>query len=113
MPRQARNYGPSIRRLIRALPKSLLRSCQSRRRRVERQGLRRLVDGHLHAIDAKTGKQIWDADTIIDHAQPYSSTGAVYMAGDLAVIGNSGADMDKGGVRGYVSAYDAETGTLK
>jgi quinohemoprotein ethanol dehydrogenase len=71
------------------------------------------VDGHLHAIDAKTGKQIWDADTIIDHQQSYSSTGAVYMAGDLAVIGNSGADMDKGGVRGYVSAYDSETGKLK
>ena len=71
------------------------------------------VDGHLHAVDAKTGKQVWDADTIIDHAQSYSSTGAVYMAGDLAVIGNSGADMDKGGVRGYVSAYDVETGKLK
>ena len=71
------------------------------------------VDGHLHALDAKTGKQLWDADTIIDHQQSYSSTGAVYMAGDLAVIGNSGADMDKGGVRGYVSAYDVETGKLK
>ena len=71
------------------------------------------VDGHLHAIDAKTGKQIWDVDTIIDHALSYSSTGAVYMAGDLAVIGNSGADMDHGGVRGYVSAYDIETGNLK
>ena len=71
------------------------------------------VDGHLHAIDAKTGKQIWDADTFINHKESYSSTGAVYMAGDLAVIGNSGSDMDKGGVRGYVSAYDQETGKLK
>ncbi|MET1028024.1 MAG: PQQ-dependent dehydrogenase, methanol/ethanol family [Dongiaceae bacterium] len=71
------------------------------------------VDGHLHALDAKTGKQIWVADTIVDHDQPYSSTGAVYMAGDLAVIGNSGADMNKGGVRGYVSAYDTESGKLK
>ena len=71
------------------------------------------VDGHLHAIDAKTGKQIWDADTFINHTDSYASTGAVYMAGDLAVIGNGGADMDKGGVRGYVSAYDQETGKLK
>src|SRR5215471_199497 len=31
------------------------------------------VDGHLHAIDAKTGKQLWDADTFIDHKQSYSS----------------------------------------
>jgi quinohemoprotein ethanol dehydrogenase len=73
------------------------------------------VDGHLHAIDAKTGKQVWDADTFADtdHKQSYSSTGAVYMAGDLAVIGTSGADMDKGGVRGFVSAYDVNTGKLK
>ena len=73
------------------------------------------VDGHLHAIDAKTGKQVWNADTFADadHKQSYSSTGAVYMAGDLAVIGTSGADMDKGGVRGFVSAYDVNTGKLK
>ncbi len=70
------------------------------------------VDGRLHALDARTGKEVWSADTIVDHALPYSSTGAVYMAGDLAVVGNSGADMDKGGVRGYVSAYDIETGRL-
>ena len=70
------------------------------------------VDGRLHALDAKTGKELWNADTIIDHKLSYSSTGAVYIAGDVAVIGNSGADMDKGGVRGYVSAYDVETGKL-
>jgi quinohemoprotein ethanol dehydrogenase len=70
------------------------------------------VDGRLHALDAKTGKELWTADTIEDHKLSYSSTGAVYIAGDLAVIGNSGADMDKGGVRGYVSAYDVETGRL-
>src|SRR3984893_1306663 len=70
------------------------------------------VDGRLHALDAKTGKEFWNADTIIDHERPYSSTGAVYIAGDLAVIGNGGADMNKGGVRGYVSAYDVETGKL-
>ncbi len=70
------------------------------------------VDGCLHALDARTGTELWHADTIIDHKLPYSSTGAVYIAGDLAVIGNSGADMDKGAVRGYVSAYDTETGKL-
>ena len=66
--------------------------------------------GRLHALDA--GTELWAADTIVDHDLPYSSTGAVYIAGNLAVIGNSGADMDKGGVRGYVSAYDVETGRL-
>ncbi len=70
------------------------------------------VDGRLHALDARNGQELWSADTIIDHRLPYSSTGAVYLAGDLAVIGNSGADMERGGVRGYVSAYDVETGKL-
>ncbi len=71
------------------------------------------VDGVLHALDAKTGKQLWKAATITDHTVSYSSTGAVYIAGNVAVIGNSGSDMDHGGVRGYVSAYDVDTGALK
>ena len=71
------------------------------------------VDGKLHALDAATGKEIWAADTFIDHAAPYSSTGAPIVAHNVVVIGNSGADMGKGGVRGYVSAYDLATGALK
>jgi len=70
------------------------------------------VDGMLHALDAATGRQIWQADTIIDHAMDYSSTGAPAVAGHVVVIGNGGADMGKGGVRGYVSAYDLKTGAL-
>ena len=38
------------------------------------------VDGRLHALDATTGKELWNADTIIDHKLSYSSTGAVYIA---------------------------------
>ena len=71
------------------------------------------VDGKLHAIDAATGKRLWAADTIIDHAMPYSSTGAPAIAHNVVVIGNGGADMNQGGVRGYVSGYDLETGQLK
>jgi quinohemoprotein ethanol dehydrogenase len=71
------------------------------------------VDGVLHALDAKTGKQLWSAPTITDHTVSYSSTGAVYIAGNVAIIGNSGSDMDHGAVRGYVSAYDVESGVLK
>ena len=70
-------------------------------------------DGRLHAIDAATGKKIWEVDTITDHKLPYSSTGAPQIAGSVVVIGNSGADMGHGGVRGYVSAYDLETGAFK
>jgi quinohemoprotein ethanol dehydrogenase len=71
------------------------------------------VDGVLHALDAKTGKQLWSTATITDHSVSYSSTGAVYIAGSVAVIGNSGSDLDHGAVRGYVSAYDLDTGTMK
>jgi quinohemoprotein ethanol dehydrogenase len=71
------------------------------------------VDGRLHALDAKTGAKVWEADTIIDHKMPYSSTGAPQIAGRVVVIGNSGADMGHGGVRGYVSAYDLDTGAFK
>jgi len=71
------------------------------------------VDGRLHALEAATGKKIWEADTVIDHKLPYSSTGAVHIAHNVVVIGNSGGDMDWGGVRGYVSAYDLETGKFR
>ncbi len=70
------------------------------------------IDGTLHALDAATGRQLWQADTIPDHAMDYSSTGAPLIAGNVVVIGNGGADMGKGGVRGYVSGYDLKTGAL-
>ncbi|MCC8972637.1 PQQ-dependent dehydrogenase, methanol/ethanol family [Bradyrhizobium brasilense] len=66
-------------------------------------------DGTLYALDAKTGGIIWRADTIADRSRGYTSTGAPYIAGDLVVIGNAGAELD---ARGYISAYDIETGAL-
>ena len=71
------------------------------------------VDGRLHALDAATGTKVWEADTITDHKLPYSSTGAPQIAGNVVVIGNSGADMGHTAVRGYVSAYDLQTGAFK
>lgn len=71
------------------------------------------VDGRLHAVDAATGKKVWEVDTITDHKMPYTSTGAPQIAGRVVVIGNSGADMGHGAVRGYVSAYDVATGVLR
>jgi quinohemoprotein ethanol dehydrogenase len=71
------------------------------------------VDGRLHALDAATGKKVWSVDTIYDHTQPYSSTGAPQIAGSVVVIGNSGSDIGVGGVRGYVSAYDLSSGAMK
>ncbi|HUX73571.1 MAG TPA: PQQ-dependent dehydrogenase, methanol/ethanol family [Steroidobacteraceae bacterium] len=71
------------------------------------------LDGYLHAIDAATGKRIWKVDTLIGRAQrlPYTITGAPLIAGRVVVIGNAGSDFQ--GVRGYVSAYDLDSGALK
>jgi quinohemoprotein ethanol dehydrogenase len=71
------------------------------------------VDGRLHALNAATGKQLWEADTIVDHKLPYSSTGAPLIAGGVVIIGNSGGDMGHGAVRGYISAYDLASGAFK
>ena len=71
------------------------------------------TDGRLHALAAATGRKIWEADTITDHKLPYSSTGAPQIAGNVVVIGNGGADMGHTAVRGYVAAYDLDSGAFK
>lgn len=67
------------------------------------------LDGYLFAIDAKTGRQVWKTDTLVDRNWNYISNGAPQIAGDLVIIGNAGAEM---GARGYVSAYNMKTGEL-
>ena len=66
-------------------------------------------DGRLIALDAKSGRQLWSVQTF-DPAKRYSITGAPRVMKGLVVIGNGGAEE---GVRGYVTAYDAETGARK
>ena len=65
-------------------------------------------DGRLQALDAKTGELIWSVITV-DITKPYTITGAPRAANGKVFIGNSGSEF---GVRGYISAYDAETGDL-
>jgi PQQ-dependent dehydrogenase (methanol/ethanol family) len=66
------------------------------------------LDGRLIALDANTGKEVWSTQTT-DPAWPYTITGAPRVAKGKVFIGNGGAEL---GVRGYVSAYDAQTGEL-
>lgn len=66
------------------------------------------LDGRLVALDAATGKLVWQVQTT-DPAYRYTITGAPRVVKDRVLIGNAGAEM---GVRGYVSAYDAESGKL-
>lgn len=67
------------------------------------------LDGYLYALDAETGAEVWKADAIVDRSKGYSSTGAPYIAKNLVIIGNSGAEYN---ARGYISAYDYRTGEL-
>ncbi|HWX39815.1 MAG TPA: PQQ-dependent dehydrogenase, methanol/ethanol family [Blastocatellia bacterium] len=67
-----------------------------------------ILDGRLAALDAATGKLLWQVTTV-DQSQAYTITGAPRVVKGKVIIGNGGAEF---GVRGYVSAYDAETGKL-
>lgn len=66
------------------------------------------IDGRLVALDAGTGEVKWETLTV-DLAKPYTITGAPRVVKGRVLIGNGGAEL---GVRGYVSAYDADTGAL-
>jgi len=66
------------------------------------------LDGRLIALNTKSGKPIWDVITV-DQSKPYAITGAPRIAKGRVLIGNAGSEF---GVRGYISAYDAETGKL-
>ena len=64
------------------------------------------LDGRLISLDPQTGEMQWSVLTV-DNSKPYTITGAPRVAGDKVIIGNGGAEL---GVRGYVTAYDTETG---
>jgi quinohemoprotein ethanol dehydrogenase len=66
-----------------------------------------VLDGFLVCLDAKTGRMLWRTDTIIDRERFYTITSPPQVAGDVVVIGNSGGEF---GARGYITAYDLETG---
>jgi quinohemoprotein ethanol dehydrogenase len=67
------------------------------------------IDGRLIALDKNTGKEIWSEITV-DQDKPYTITGAPRVVKDMVLIGNGGSEF---GVRGYVSAYDADSGKLR
>ncbi|RLQ22377.1 PQQ-dependent dehydrogenase, methanol/ethanol family [Seongchinamella sediminis] len=66
------------------------------------------IDGRLVALDAGTGSELWDIQTT-PRDKPYSITGAPRVVKGKVLIGNGGSEL---GVRGYISAYDAESGEL-
>jgi len=64
-------------------------------------------DGRLIAIDAKTGRPVWSVMTLQDGDYRFISGAPRVFAGKI-IIGHGGADA--AGSRGYVTAYDAQTG---
>jgi alcohol dehydrogenase (cytochrome c) len=64
------------------------------------------VDGHLLALNAKSGVVIWDT-TVASYKGGYSVTVAPLAVKDKIVVGMAGGEY---GVRGFLDAYDAKTG---
>ncbi len=67
------------------------------------------LDSHVIALDTKTGNVIWDANAI-DYKNGYSFTLAPLVVKNLVIVGVSGGEY---GIRGFVDAYDADTGQRK
>lgn len=63
-------------------------------------------NAHLLCLDARSGNLIWDV-AYTDGNPNYGATSAPLVVKDKVLVGTSGGD---DGVRGFVAAYDPETG---
>jgi len=66
------------------------------------------LDAKLVALDAKTGKKVWETE-IADPELGYSETMAPTIVNGKVLIGTNGGEY---GIRGFVKAFDAKTGKL-
>jgi len=66
------------------------------------------LDGRLIALDEHSGAPMW-AVSAVDDTKASTITAAPRIANGLVIIGNSGGEY---GVRGFISAFDAETGKM-
>jgi alcohol dehydrogenase (cytochrome c) len=64
------------------------------------------LESRLVALDAKTGAVLWETE-IDDIKKGYSATVAPLIVKNKVVVGIAGAEF---GVRGFIDAYDADTG---
>jgi alcohol dehydrogenase (cytochrome c) len=101
--------GRTLWRYQRTLPSKLALCCGPINRGVAVLGDRvflATLDGHVVALDAKTGAVEWDAEAG-DHQKAYSFTGAPLAVKDKILVGVAGGEY---GVRGFIDAYDAASG---
>ena len=64
------------------------------------------LDAHVMAISMKSGAMIWDT-VMENYRNGYSATAAPLVVKDKVIVGMAGAEY---GVRGFIDAYDAQTG---
>lgn len=64
------------------------------------------VDAHLVSLDRRTGRVLWDVE-VADRAAGYSLTTAPLVVKDKVISGVAGGEY---GIRGFLDAYDPETG---
>jgi alcohol dehydrogenase (cytochrome c) len=64
------------------------------------------LDAHLVAIDAKSGRLLWNTK-VADSKAGYSVTVAPLAVKDRVIIGMGGGEF---GIRGFIAAFDAATG---
>jgi alcohol dehydrogenase (cytochrome c) len=64
------------------------------------------IDAHLIALDAKSGKPIWNV-TVAKAAGGYALTHAPLVVKDKVIVGTAGGEY---GIRGFIAAYDVKTG---
>jgi alcohol dehydrogenase (cytochrome c) len=65
-------------------------------------------NAHLLCLDARSGHLLWDV-AYTDGNKNYGATSAPLVVKDKVLVGTSGGD---DGVRGFVSAFDAQSGKL-
>lgn len=64
------------------------------------------LDGHLVALDAKTGNELWDVK-VVNYKDGAVITSPPLVVKDMVVTGFGGGEY---GVRGYLTAYEMKTG---
>ncbi|MDE2977493.1 MAG: PQQ-binding-like beta-propeller repeat protein, partial [Acidobacteriota bacterium] len=94
------------------LPDQLALCCGKQNRGVAIRGDRLYmgtIDAHLVSLDAKTGAVIWDTE-VGNPRTGQSITAAPMVIRDLVITGIGGGEY---GIRGFLDAYDADTGELR
>ena len=93
----------------RSLPEEIITCCGRVNRGVallDDQVILGTIDAHLVALDAATGRVRWDVK-VADHHEAYSITVAPLALDGKVIVGIAGGEF---GIRGFLDAYDAETG---